>query len=317
VSGEIDILDRSMFFEGFPSTHLKVLAEAAERVYFSAGDQVVREGEPADAFFLLVSGTVELSSGRVGGAADLGGSGDGTALRTVATPGYPVGWSAMVEPFLHRVTATALTTTTVLRWNRDTLRRYAREQPDFGVGFMRQVLWVVGARLRAARLRLVARRYDAEVVAISALLDQHGETLSIGSPLHKIPAYLSNRLTLPDALAVVEVVQSSEDPTERAIADLVAEILEDVRRELSVYQRLQSIYELVAGADADADCVATREESCRRFVELFDETHHVIRGEEHLPPGAGHIVVMNHLLNHPNNSLPNRFTLTLDSHFVS
>ena len=36
-----------------------------------------------------------------------------------------------------------------------------------------------------------------------------------------------------------------------------------------------------------------------------------------MPDGAGHIVIMNHLKNHPDNTLPNEFQLTLDTHFVA
>jgi hypothetical protein len=228
-----------------------------------------------------------------------------------------VGWSAVVEPYRHGVTAIARTDTTLLAWDREALHSYAGQHPEFGLVFMRQVLTLAGDRLRAARLRLVASRYDAEVLAIHALLDQHGDQLPVTSPLHKIPHYLQNRLTFADALAVVDLLQSSDDRGERALADLVAEILEGVRRELRIYQRLQSIYELVAGAPDDVDPVALREQSCRQFLELFDDLPHVIAGQEHLPAGTGSIIVMNHLSNHVANALPNRFVLTLDTHFVS
>jgi hypothetical protein len=71
------------------------------------------------------------------------------------------------------------------------------------------------------------------------------------------------------------------------------------------------------GAPDDVDHEALRQESFRRFLELFHDTRHVIRGLEELPPDGGHIIVMNHLSNQMDNSLPNRFTLTLDTHFVS
>jgi hypothetical protein len=183
--------------------------------------------------------------------------------------------------------------------------------------FQQQILGVLGARLRAARLRLVAQRYDADVVAIRALIEQYGEDLSLSSPVHKLPHHLQSRLTLPDAFAVLHQLHASSDPIERTLADVIAEILEDVRQELRVYSRLQGIYELVAGAPDDVDHEALRGESCRRFVELFEDTRYVVQGEENLPEGGGHIVVMNHLVNHVDNSLPNRFTLTLDTHFVS
>ena len=135
--------------------------------------------------------------------------------------------------------------------------------------------------------------------------------------MHRLPHYLQSRLTLPDAFAVLRELHASDDAIEHTLADVIGEILEDVRQELRVYSRLQGIYELVAGAPDDVDHEALRADSCRRFVELFTDTRHVIQGDQNLPDGGGHIVVMNHLVNHVDNSLPNRFTLTLDTHFVS
>ena len=308
------VLSTSLFFEPFADDDLAWLRSQAAVVTVEADEVIAREGEPADRFYVLVEGTVELSTPP---AADDVYASHRTPLRTVVAPGQPLGWAALVHPWVHLVTATTRTSTTALAWGRDALEARARDRPAFGVVFQRQILGVLGARLRAARLRLVARRYDAGVVAIQALIEQHGEELSLGSPVHKLPHYLQSRLTLPDAFGVLRELQASSHPVEHTLADVIAEILEDVRQELRVYSRLQGIYELVAGAPDDVDHEALRAESCRRFVELFADTRHVVRGEENLPEGGGHIVVMNHLVNHVDNSLPNRFTLTLDTHFVS
>ncbi|HEX8510371.1 MAG TPA: cyclic nucleotide-binding domain-containing protein [Propionibacteriaceae bacterium] len=308
------VVRTSLFFEPFAAEDLEWLRTRAAVVVVEADEVIAREGDPADRFCVLVEGTVELSTAPA--ADDLPVS-HRAPLRTVVAPGQPLGWAALVHPWVHLVTATTRTSVTVLAWDREQLEARARERPGFGVVFQRQILGVLGARLRAARLRLVARRYDAEVVAIRALIEQYGEDLSLGSPVHKLPHYLQSRLTLPDAFAVLQELHTSSSPIEHTLADVIAEILEDVRQELRVYSRLQGIYELVAGAPDDVDHEALRAESCRRFVDLFDETRHVIRGLENLPEGGGHIVVMNHLVNHIDNSLPNRFTLTLDTHFVS
>lgn len=308
MADHVGILRSSLFFDAFAAEDLRWLADTARSVSVGAGETVLREGQRADAFYVLVDGTVEVSNAS---------GGHGAPLRTIASRGQPVGWAAVVEPRVHAVTATARTATTVLSWERAALLERADRRPEFGIVLQRQMLDVLSARLRAARLRLVARRYDAQAVAIQSLIDQHGEALAVSSPAHKLPHYLQSRLTLDDAFSVLTTLHGSSDRTERFLADVIGDILEDVRRELRIYTRLQGIYELVAGAPADVDPVAVREESCRRFVELFDDTDHVIRGEENLPPGGGHVIVMNHLMNHIDNSLPNRFTLTLDSHFVS
>jgi len=315
VHDPLRVLETSLFFEPFATAHMAWLRRHATAVSAEAGEVISREGEPADQFYVLVDGTVELSTAPP--ARDDLSTTYRARLRTVVAPGQPVGWAALVEPWVHRVTATASTSTTLLAWRRDELESRSRESPQFGVGLQQQILGVLGARLRAARLRVVARRYDAEVVAIRALIEQYGEQLSLGSPVHRLPHYLQSRLTLPDAFAVLDALHASTDPTERTLADVIADILEDVRHELRVYTRLQGIYEVVASASGDVDAEALRAESSRRFIELFEDTRHVIKGVENLPEGAGHIIVMNHLVNHVDNSLPNLFALTLDTHFVS
>lgn len=324
MTGAPEVLERSLFFEEFSAADRAALAALARPARFEGGQQIFAEGEPAEAFYLLVDGTVEMTSRLSAdrGSAGPAGPGDPTAegtmtVRTVGAPGHPLGWMGVVQPHVHQTTATAHTTTNLLVWEREVLQHYVREHPEFGVAFMRQILSLVGGRLRAARLRLVAHRYDADVVAIQSLIEQHGEHLSVTSPLHKLPHYLQSRLTMADALAVVESLVDSSDKVERLLADLISDILADVRRELRSYQRLQSIYELVARAPDDVDPVALRSQSCERFVELFSETRHVIVGLDLLPADTGHLVVTNHLVNHVDNLLPNRFTLTLDTHFIS
>jgi CRP-like cAMP-binding protein len=235
----LQVLEQSAFFADVEAEHRLALAGLAREERVPAGSHLFREGDPADAFLVLAAGQVDLSLPIISAGADQpgqapaappapagGGGRAGVTLRTVAAPGAPVGWSAVVEPYRHGVTAIARTDTTLLAWDREALHSYARRHPQFGLLFMRQVLTLAGDRLRAARLRLVASRYDAEVLAIQALLDQHGEQLPVTSPLHKIPHYLQNRLTFGDALAVVELLQSSDDRGERELADLVAETLE-------------------------------------------------------------------------------------------
>jgi len=60
-----------------------------------------------------------------------------------------------------------------------------------------------------------------------------------------------------------------------------------------------------------------RRRCCVEFCRLFERVDYIIEGKENLPAETGHIFVMNHLANHPENTLPNDFQLTLDTHFVS
>jgi len=313
VSAEtLELLAGSPFFEGFDPRDLAELASHARMVAFGAGERVFAEGEPATALFLLISGTVELSFG-----GQAGQKRPGVAVQTVTHVGHPMGWSAVVEPYAYRATATAREATRLLTLDRDLLEGQARARPSFGAALMRAVVGVIGDRLRATRLRLVARRYDDVVVAIRDLLAQGGAQLSVTSPLHKLPHYLEHRVTLADAFHTLDLLRLHGDQVERDLAALCTDVLERVQQELRLYQQLQAIYEVVAGAPPTMGPEEVRRRSMLEFRRLFAGTRHRIVGWEHLPARPGHIVIMNHLQNHPDNLLPNNFILTLDTHFVA
>jgi CRP-like cAMP-binding protein/1-acyl-sn-glycerol-3-phosphate acyltransferase len=309
-AGALEQLEGAPFFEGFDHRDLAELARHATTRTFDPGARVFTEGDPATALFLLVAGTVELSVGLPAGGTVM-------VVQSVTHAGYPIGWSSLVAPYAYRATATAREPTRLLRLGRDALERYARAHPAVGVALMRAVIGVAGDRLRATRARLIARRYDDVVVAIRALLAQSGPQLSVASPLHRLPYYLEHRLTLEDAFHTLDALREHGEEVERDLAALCADVLARVRQELQLYQRLQTIYQVVAVAGAAADPAEVRRRSTLEFRRLFAGTRHRIAGFQHLPDRPGHIVIMNHLRNHPDNLLPNNFILTLDTHFVA
>jgi CRP-like cAMP-binding protein len=319
----LDLLCESPFFEGMEGEHLEYFARHARTKTFEPGDHVIKQGEPATAFYVLARGKIELSFAKPGADAVAPNEESGTEMDWQTLPhivghrGHPVGWASIVEPHRYRATAVALERTEMLVLERDVLEEYARERPDFGLAFMRRVLWLIGNHLRMTRTRLVAARYGNVPQTVRALLDQNAATLSVTSPLHKIPHYLENRLTLDDAHRTLEILKTSGDGVERELAAQIADLLDEVWREVKIFRQLQTIYELVAGASPTMSPEELRRKSCEAFAELFEGTDYVVRGDENLPDEPGHIFVMNHLSNHLDNLLPNDFILTLDTHFVS
>lgn len=306
------VLENSPFFEGFAQSDIAQLATLAKFLRYEAGQEIFAEEELAEQFYVLVSGAVDLSFGGPW-AADA----QVTHVQTVSQPGYPLGWSSMVEPYAYRATATARAHTRLLAFPRDVLEEYANKNPEFGQALMRAIIGLVGDRVRAIRLQLIARRYHDDVTAIRQLLRDSDDVLPFFSPLHKLPHYLENRLTLDDAFHMLDVVRVRGDPAERPVAEVCVDILGNVRRELQLYQQLQAIYSSVADAPADMDPEVVRRRSLVEFQKLFADTTHRILGERLLPERSGHIFIMNHLKNHPDNLLPNNFILTLDTHFVA
>jgi CRP-like cAMP-binding protein len=312
-----ELLQESPFFETFAPRDIDALAGHAVMCSVPTEKVIVRENEPAEALYMMVAGKVRLSFEAPAAFHRPGAHNDKALIRTLTEPGRIIGWSALVEPYLYRATATTVEDTHLLVFERQWLERRAEENPEFGVGLMTQVLWVLGNRLREARIRLVASRYEKEALAIRALLDQSAAQLSVTSPLHKLPVYLESRLTLSDAFQTLEILRRHGDPFEASLARMSLEILENVRKELQIYRQLQRIYEVVSEAPANATPEEVRKDCCIEFRRLFTLVDHIIGGEENLPPESGHIFIMNHLVSHPENTLPNDFQLTLDTHFVS
>ena len=321
-ASHFELLQSSPFFEGLDQAHLERFGRAASLETFAEGERIIEEGAEASAFYLLVEGKVDIAFRRASPHAPADEETEARGVEPVVpipatSPGHLVGWSAIIEPHRYRATAVALAPTRMLVFHRHQLEAYVREHPEFGVAFMRRVLWLVGGHLQATRMRLVSRRYADGAAVIRALLDQSGPALSVSSSLHKIPHFLDNRVTLSDAFQTLDELQARGSAAERDLAALITDVLDDVRLELDVYTRLQRIYELVAGAPEGMDPEELRTESSREFCRLFSPARHVIRGEELLPDEPGHLFVMNHLSNHLDNFLPNDFILTLDTHFVS
>jgi CRP-like cAMP-binding protein len=321
VTTELEIFGASPFFHGFAREDLEWLAARSDWRDAEKGAELFAEGESALSFSLLVSGRVQLSFD-VNESGSAPGGGDRTGynldpLQTISHQGYPIGWSAMIPPYAYRATATAIEPTRLLTLERRALEEHAEASPSFGLDLMRALIALVGDRLRATRLRIVAKRYDDDALAIRQLLEESGPRLRASSPLHRLPHYLESRLTLADAFHVIEVLKTDGDAVEQELAELCEDNLGNVRRELWLYQSLQRIYDSVAGASPGLDARMVREQNMREFQQLFRGTRYRIAGLENLPEQPGHLFVMNHLKNHPENLLPNNFILTLDTHFVS
>jgi CRP-like cAMP-binding protein/1-acyl-sn-glycerol-3-phosphate acyltransferase len=312
------LLQHSSFFHPFETGFLQQLAQAVSTEKFARGATIFQERDTAHQLYLLVKGEVVLSVCTTLPLAEAQSKQDcEVPIRTIDKAGQLIGWSAMVPPYHYRATATTTQETQLLVIRKEALEKEAHKHPTLGIFLMQRLLWVIGNRLRATRVRLIAQRYDKITVAIRSLLKQSAAQLPVTSPLHKIPHYLANRLTLHDAFITLKTLEAHGDETEQNLAKVCLELLTEVREELRIYQQLQKIYESVANAPETMAPTQIRNNCCAAFIKLFESTPYLIRGQENLPDQPGHIFIMNHLFNHPENTLPNDFQLTLDSHFVS
>jgi CRP/FNR family transcriptional regulator, cyclic AMP receptor protein len=131
------LLLSSPFFEHFPETHIQALAAHARMESLQAGCPILREDDRADVLYMLVVGEVRLSFEMPGTFFESGASGTTKVLiRTITEPGRVIGWSAMVEPYHYRATATALKDCQLLAFDREWLEARSEREPEFGVRLM-------------------------------------------------------------------------------------------------------------------------------------------------------------------------------------
>ncbi len=141
----VDLLAAQPFLSGLTPHQLDLLAPLATRSMFHAGNRIFREGTPADQFWLITDGRVDLDS-EVPGY-------DNLVFETLRA-GTVLGWSWMFPPHRWHFGATAVATTYAVTFNGPLVTALCRRDPALGYELSMRFLQVMGNRLQAARLRL-------------------------------------------------------------------------------------------------------------------------------------------------------------------
>ncbi len=130
------------FFIGMSRAHLALLASCASSTHFRMGQPILREGEVANHFYLIESGTAVIESGA--------GLGDPVVIETIG-PGDFVGWSWMFPPYLWHFTARAAEPVSALSFNGTTLREHCDQDPVLGYELLKRASAVLLRRMQAAQ----------------------------------------------------------------------------------------------------------------------------------------------------------------------
>ena len=130
------------FFQTMRPAHLALLSENAHEAEFKADEVLFHEGEPANRFFLIQTGQVELEWRSCGG---------GRVREDVVGPGEVLGWSWLFPPFSWHFTAEALEPTRVIVLDGGHLLVTCEKNPEFGYVLMKRITQIVIHRLQNAR----------------------------------------------------------------------------------------------------------------------------------------------------------------------
>jgi CRP/FNR family transcriptional regulator, cyclic AMP receptor protein len=140
------------FFAGMKPDYLELLAKCAMAAHFRKGQTILREGEFANSFYVIESGSVSLESGA--------GLGDPVLFETIG-PGDLLGWSWLFPPYVWRFTARATEPVSSLFFYGAILREHCQNDHSLGYELLKRAAAVMLRRMQAARDHMLrAQRND-------------------------------------------------------------------------------------------------------------------------------------------------------------
>ncbi len=126
VRADADTLRRIPIFAECDAVPLQVIAFAAERQHFAAGETIVSEGARGLSAYLILNGRAEIRATIRSRQVSLGH----------ADPGSLLGDMAMIGTIPYAVTASALTQVATARIDRSLFLRVTDAYPDFGAAVL-------------------------------------------------------------------------------------------------------------------------------------------------------------------------------------
>jgi CRP/FNR family cyclic AMP-dependent transcriptional regulator len=135
------------FLNGMSPHHLELLALCAMPTEFEADQIIFREGDPANGFYLIETGTVVLE-GKTS-------NGESVVVDTVSA-GEPLGWSWLFPPYLWHFDARASEACTAICLSGVMLRQHRDEDLSLSHELFKRTSRVMVRRLQAARSKLIS-----------------------------------------------------------------------------------------------------------------------------------------------------------------
>lgn len=140
------ILAAQPFFNGMSSRHLDLLVGDAMPAEFKTGELICDEGGPANRFYVIRSGKVELQS-----PTDF--EHEPIPIETIEA-GSVLGWSWLFPPYSWHFDARAVTPVKAIFFYGTRLREQCDADHELGYEMMKRMSAVVIGRLQATRRRL-------------------------------------------------------------------------------------------------------------------------------------------------------------------
>ena len=130
------VLHELPLFAGVSQRHVRKIAALATEARFSAGARIVRQGDPGDAFFVILDGDATVARARGLPSIPLG-------------PGDSFGEMALLDGGERSATVVARSDVLCLRLGRTPFTKMLKREPDLALALLRELT----RRLRVAELK--------------------------------------------------------------------------------------------------------------------------------------------------------------------
>jgi CRP/FNR family transcriptional regulator, cyclic AMP receptor protein len=152
--GQVENLSASHpFLVGMSAHHIELLMSCATIREFQERDVIFRIGEPANGFYLIAEGAVDLEDWA---------SKRGTLTIETLVAGEPMGWSWLFPPYRWHYHARAVRPTTAVFFDGTALRQFCNEDHSLGHELFKRMSEVMMRRLHATRAKLIEALNQAQ-----------------------------------------------------------------------------------------------------------------------------------------------------------
>ena len=140
------LLAEHPFTKNMNIAYLEKIAGCASQLDLMGGKYVFRQGESAQEFYLILSGSVEIELfSAIGGPVVLEKIGGGSVL----------GWSWLISPYRWHFDARTVEPVSALKIDAVRLRNLEEFDGKFGYEILKRFLEIIGDRLESERTKLV------------------------------------------------------------------------------------------------------------------------------------------------------------------
>jgi CRP/FNR family transcriptional regulator, cyclic AMP receptor protein len=140
------LLAQHPFFNGLEPPDIALLSGCASNAVFAAGGYLFHEGDPADSFYLIRTGSVAL---------EVASPASGAVIVQTLHPGDVVGFSWLFPPYRMQFDAHATEQVRAFAFDAVCLRGKCDQDPRLGYEMMKRFSAGILSRLQAARLQIL------------------------------------------------------------------------------------------------------------------------------------------------------------------